>query len=155
MLTVKVLWFTEQKVACGAPHNEGTMLEVRILTFPWFCCIGVCLHTPFSSLFPPILLTLFVQRIYLFTCYPKLLCPFSGEEWASIKSKKLGAPVKEEEDSSLLSDVSRLEVVGKSPKKLTTGQKSPEKKLKGVDSSIPEESTYRVLLVSCFEIMTA
>ncbi|XP_015280956.1 PREDICTED: leucine-rich repeat and coiled-coil domain-containing protein 1 [Gekko japonicus] len=70
----------------------------------------------------------------------------SGEERVSIKSKKLGAQVKEEEDSSLLSDVPSLEVVGKSPKKLMAGQKSPVKKLKSLDSSIPEESTYRALI---------
>ncbi|XP_060099536.1 leucine-rich repeat and coiled-coil domain-containing protein 1 isoform X2 [Heteronotia binoei] len=68
------------------------------------------------------------------------------EERASIKSKKLDAQVKEEEDSSLLSDVPSLEVVGKSPKKLMTGRKSPVKKLKSLDSSIPEESTYKALI---------
>ncbi|XP_060099538.1 leucine-rich repeat and coiled-coil domain-containing protein 1 isoform X3 [Heteronotia binoei] len=70
----------------------------------------------------------------------------SREERASIKSKKLDAQVKEEEDSSLLSDVPSLEVVGKSPKKLMTGRKSPVKKLKSLDSSIPEESTYKALI---------
>nr|XP_056710012.1 leucine-rich repeat and coiled-coil domain-containing protein 1 [Euleptes europaea] len=70
----------------------------------------------------------------------------SGEERTSIKSKKLGTPVKEEEDSSLLSDVPSLEVVGKSARKLMAGQKSPVKKLKSLDSSIPEESTYRALI---------
>ncbi|XP_048363696.1 leucine-rich repeat and coiled-coil domain-containing protein 1 isoform X3 [Sphaerodactylus townsendi] len=66
----------------------------------------------------------------------------SGEERASIKSKKLGKG----EDSSLLSDVPSLEVVGKSPKKLVAGQKSSVKNLKSLDSSIPEESTYRALI---------
>ncbi|XP_077208120.1 leucine-rich repeat and coiled-coil domain-containing protein 1 isoform X3 [Paroedura picta] len=70
----------------------------------------------------------------------------SEEDRASIKPKKLGAQVKEEEDSSLLSDVLSLEVVGKSPKKLMAGQKSPAKKLRSLDSSIPEESTYRALI---------
>ncbi|XP_054841623.1 leucine-rich repeat and coiled-coil domain-containing protein 1 isoform X3 [Eublepharis macularius] len=70
----------------------------------------------------------------------------SGDKQSSTKSEKLGSQVREEEDSSLLSDVPSLEVVGKSPKKLTGGEKNPVKKLKSIDSSIPEESTYRALI---------
>ncbi|XP_008106637.1 leucine-rich repeat and coiled-coil domain-containing protein 1 isoform X2 [Anolis carolinensis] len=67
------------------------------------------------------------------------------EEQTGRKSKNPESHVKEYETSSPTSEVPSLEIVGKSPKKLT-GQKSKVKKLKIMDSNTPEESTYRALI---------
>ncbi|KAH0617601.1 hypothetical protein JD844_016022 [Phrynosoma platyrhinos] len=74
-----------------------------------------------------------------------------GEEQTCIKSKNSGSCAKEEENSSPASEIQSLEVVGKSPNKLH-GQKSEMKKLKIMDSNIPEESTYRMKQIQAAEL---
>uniref|UniRef100_A0A8D0C0R4 Leucine-rich repeat and coiled-coil domain-containing protein 1 n=1 Tax=Salvator merianae TaxID=96440 RepID=A0A8D0C0R4_SALMN len=53
--------------------------------------------------------------------------------------------VKEEEKSNPASEISSLEILGESPKKVS-GPKSQMKKLKSSDSGIQEDSTYRALI---------
>ncbi|XP_034982082.1 leucine-rich repeat and coiled-coil domain-containing protein 1 isoform X2 [Zootoca vivipara] len=68
----------------------------------------------------------------------------AGEQ-TCVKSKNRGSQVKEEENSSPTSEVPSSDLVGKSPKNVSA-QKNQMKKLKRLDSSAQEESTYRALI---------